>query len=72
VVALTFTGVPGTTYTATGAHSVLAVVVEHIVVQHQPTQIGYDDEFNFESFSEAPETYDDNFDWEGPGRKPSR
>ena len=67
LVVLTFTGVPGTTYTATGAHSVMSVIVEHIVIQHQPTQTGYDDEFNFSSFSEDPQTYDDNFDWEGPG-----
>lgn len=67
LVVLTFAGVPGTTYTATGSHAVMTVVVDTIDFPHQPNPVEYYDEFNFESFSENPQTYDDDFDWEGPG-----
>jgi hypothetical protein len=65
LVTLTFTGVPGMGYTATGGHS-----AELTVPFDEPDggQIGlYYDELNFESFTESPDTYENSYVWEGPG-----
>jgi hypothetical protein len=67
-VVLTFTGVPGNTYTAIGHHQVRTIVEDVIdSPPHQPSQAEYFDEFNFESFEGDPQIYPDDYDWDGPG-----
>lgn len=67
-VVLTFAGVPGTTYTAIGTHGGVATLSDYAELP-PPQQSGYeyDDEFNFGSFAEHPQTYIDDWNWTGPG-----
>lgn len=66
-VVLTFAGTPGETYTAIGKHQALAVFT---LETENPSGLivrGFDDVYNFNSFSEDPQTYDGFFEWDGPG-----
>jgi hypothetical protein len=66
-VVLTFTGVPGTTYIATGTHEVKITYRVEVDDPPQPIFLGYDDVYNFGFFSENPQTYDDFYEWDGLG-----
>jgi hypothetical protein len=60
---LTFSGTPGSTYTATGFHHAYAVLV---TLQFLKTV--YEDPYNFSSFeSGGIQEYPDYYDWYGPG-----
>jgi hypothetical protein len=63
-VVLTFAGTPGSTYTATGIHHAIAVLV---VQQYLKTL--YEDPYNLSNSyqSEASEDYPNYYDWFGPG-----
>jgi hypothetical protein len=63
-VVLTFTGTPGSTYTATGINHAIAVLVVE-----QFTKTLYEDPYNMgNAFEEGPTApYPDYFDWYGPG-----
>jgi hypothetical protein len=62
-VVLTFSGTPGSTYTATGFHRAIAVLV---VEQFEKTL--YEDPYNFSSFeSDGIQDYPNYYDWYGPG-----
>ncbi len=63
-VTLSFTGVPGKTYTATGTHSA-ALEVPFDAPPPQPRELY--DEYNFESYAENPQTYYNSYNWYGPG-----
>jgi hypothetical protein len=63
-VTVTFTGTPGYTYTATSMHQA-APTVPFDTPPGQPAQLY--DEYNFQSFAENPESYDDYWEWYGPG-----
>jgi hypothetical protein len=54
--------VPGTTYTAIGIHGGITSYQQEIYGEDE-----YYDEYNFQSFQEDPATYDDTYDWIGPG-----
>lgn len=65
-VTFNFTGTSGLTYTASGSHSLVMTTY----YQAGSGDIGpaqYVDEYNFSSFMESPQTYDDDYDWFGPG-----
>ena len=67
---VTFTGVPGETYTAMSAHSVFAIFT--VTVEGgdpaQPIRLHYyDDMYDFSFYSDNPQTYDDYFEWDSPG-----
>jgi hypothetical protein len=66
---VTFTGVPGETYTAMSAHSVFAIFT--VTVEQDPPQPirlhYYDDLYDFSFYSENPQTYDNYFEWDSPG-----
>ncbi|MEI9977951.1 MAG: hypothetical protein WDN23_02960 [Edaphobacter sp.] len=67
-VVLTFNGTPGTTYTAIGTHGGVATLSDYAELPPpQHSYYEYDDEFNFESFAENPQTYIDDWNWIGPG-----
>jgi hypothetical protein len=61
---LTFSGTPGSTYTATGIHHAIAVLVEQ-----QFLKTVYEDPYNFSNSFEsgAGENYPNYYDWFGPG-----
>ena len=62
-VVLTFSGTPGSTYTARGIHHAIAVLVEQ-----QFLKTVYEDPYNFSSFeSGGGEIYPNYYDWYGPG-----
>jgi hypothetical protein len=63
-VVLTFSGTPGSTYTATSIHHSIAVLVEQ-----QQLKTLYEDPFNLSNAyqSEASEDYPNYNDWFGPG-----
>ncbi|HWZ53064.1 MAG TPA: M23 family metallopeptidase [Granulicella sp.] len=63
-VTLTFTGVPGGTYTAIGQHTA-ALTVPFDVPYGQPAM--YFDELNFERYTESPQSYSYSYEWYGPG-----
>jgi len=65
LVTLTFVGDTSMTYTAMGAHSA-AVTVPFDAPLGQPQGLYYD-EYNFEPYVESPQTYNDGYDWYGPG-----
>ncbi|MBB5340342.1 hypothetical protein [Tunturiibacter gelidoferens] len=64
-VTLSFTGIPGTTYTATGQHTA-ALTVPFDAPPGEPQGQFYDEE-NFETYAENPQTYINNNSWFGPG-----
>jgi hypothetical protein len=66
---VSFTGVPGETYTATSSHSVFEIyeVEYYNDGDPQPIFLGYDDMYDFGFYSEDPQTYDDYFEWDSPG-----
>jgi hypothetical protein len=66
---VSFTGVPGETYTATSAHSVFEIyeVEYYNDGDPQPIFLGYDDMYDFGFYSDNPQTYDDYFEWDSPG-----
>jgi hypothetical protein len=66
---VSFTGVPGETYTATSAHSVFEIYTVEYYNDGDPQPIfqGYDDMYDFGFYSENPQTYDDYFEWDSPG-----
>ncbi len=62
-VVLTFSGTPGSTYTARGIHHAIAVLVEQ-----QFLKTVYEGPYNFSSFeSGGGEIYPNYYDWYGPG-----
>lgn len=64
-----FTGVVGTTYTATGTHS--GTILYQDPDNPNPDQPAFYDAYNFayylNDFSLAEDTYEDSYDWFGPG-----
>jgi hypothetical protein len=68
-VVLTFTGVPGETYTAMSAHVLFEIyTVEYYEDPPQPIRLHYyDDMYDFSFYSDNPQTYDGVFDLESPG-----
>lgn len=67
-VVLTFTGVTGTTYTATGVHRGEMYLGDYsIPAPGQPAQFNYSDLYNFGYFEGSNNYYQSFFDWVGPG-----
>jgi len=65
-VILTFTGVPGATYTATGGHTA-GLTVPFDAPIGQPQGLNFDP-LNFYNYVESPtQTFQDGYDWLGPG-----
>ena len=66
---LTFTGVPGETYTAMSAHSLFEIYTVEIEQDPpQPIRLHYyDDMYDFGFYSDNPETFEGVFDLESPG-----
>jgi hypothetical protein len=79
-VVLTFTGVPGATYTVTGFHSAVAIMDDYIddgtLGPRYQNQWVYYDPYNFGLYEGAPAQYSGSYEWFGPGpeqrRLPSR
>ncbi|HEX3968047.1 MAG TPA: hypothetical protein VHW70_08785 [Edaphobacter sp.] len=70
-VVLTFTGVPGETYTAMSAHSLFEIYTAEFFPDPddpQPIRLHYyDDVYDFSSYADNPQTYDDFFELDSPG-----
>lgn len=68
-VVLTFTTIPGTTYTATGSHYGEMLLGDYTEPQpQQPPYFAFYDYYNFSSFEGGvPQTYEGSYDWYGPG-----
>jgi hypothetical protein len=68
-VVVSFTGVPGETYTATSVHSLFEIYTVECYNDGdpQPIFLGYDDMYNFGFFSGDQGLYEGSYEWDGPG-----
>ncbi|HTC75160.1 MAG TPA: hypothetical protein VK684_06265 [Edaphobacter sp.] len=66
---VTFTGVPGETYTAMSAHSLFEIyTIEYYEDPPQPIRLHYyDDVYDFGFYADNPSTFDGSFSLESPG-----
>jgi len=75
-VVLTFTGVPGATYTATASHSAVAIMDDYIddgtLGPRFQNQWVYYDPYNFGLYEGTPAQYDGSYEWFGPGPEQRR